>query len=63
MKIDVCQIKEEGVLVKQCIPAEDWDLDRFDVKFVDEICFECNFKRVDRGRRQCHSLCIKDRTG
>jgi len=46
MKIEVSKIKDKEVFLTQDIPAQSWDLDSFDVKFIDHIHLDCKFLRV-----------------
>jgi len=48
MKIEVEKIKEEEIELEEDVNAADWDLDSFDVKFIDNIHLDCKFKRVGR---------------
>ena len=48
MKIEVDKIKDEEIELKEDVDVVDWDLDSFDVKFIDNIHLECKFKRVGR---------------
>lgn len=48
MKIEVDRIKDEEIELKEDVNVVDWDLDSFDVKFIDNIHLECKFKRVGR---------------
>lgn len=46
MRIEVEKIKDKEIVLEEDIPAATWDLDSFDVKFVDNIHFDCAFVRV-----------------
>jgi uncharacterized protein len=47
MKIEVEKIKKDQELkLSEAIPAESWELDSFDVRFVNSICLDCTFIRV-----------------
>jgi uncharacterized protein len=48
VKIEVGKIKEEEMELEEDINAADWDLDSFDVKFIDNIHLDCKFKRIGR---------------
>ncbi|MFA6281458.1 MAG: DUF177 domain-containing protein [Candidatus Omnitrophota bacterium] len=48
MKIEVGKITEEEIELEEDINAVDWDLDSFDVKFIDKIHLVCKFKRIGR---------------
>ncbi len=46
MKIAVKKITERGIGLKEKIPAESWNLDGFDIKFVDSIKIQGQFKKI-----------------
>ena len=46
MKIEVSKIKDKEIFLAQDIPAQSWDLDSFDVKFINHIHLDCKFLRV-----------------
>ncbi|MFO8053430.1 MAG: DUF177 domain-containing protein [Candidatus Omnitrophota bacterium] len=46
MKIAVRKITEEGIRLDEKIPAKLWNLDGFDLKFVDCIKVRGNFKKI-----------------
>jgi uncharacterized protein len=48
VKIEVEKIKEEGIELEEDVAVADWDLDSFDIKFVDNIHLDCKFKRVGK---------------
>jgi len=71
MKIEVERIDSEPLHVQENIPASIWDLDSFDVKFVDDIHLSCNFSRFDKEiivettvttyRNICCSRCLEEK--
>ena len=43
MKIEVNKITESGLLIEEDIPAETWDMDSDNVRFVDSLNISCKF--------------------
>lgn len=43
MRIPVDSITEKGVKLEEEIEAHKWDMDSFDIKFVNKIYLTCNF--------------------
>jgi len=73
MKIELEKIKkDQEVELSEVIPAESWDLDSFDVRFVNSICIDCTFTRVSNeilvdarvktSRHITCSRCLRDTT-
>ena len=48
MKIEVEKLQDEELTLTEDIPAESWEMDSFDIKFVDDIHMECTFRKVGR---------------
>lgn len=46
MKVEVNRISSSGLELREDIPASSWDMDREDVKFLDNIHLCCRFRRV-----------------
>lgn len=46
MKVRVEDIKEEGLSVEEDISGSSWEIDSFDVKFVDNIHLDGRFQRA-----------------
>lgn len=49
MKVEVDKITSDEIEIKENISALSWDMDSFDMKFVDEISLDCKFRRVNKG--------------
>lgn len=48
MRISVESIKETPVTFEEDIEAKNWDMDSFDIHFVDKIHIKCDFSRVGK---------------
>ncbi len=48
MKIAIDKIKEEPINLVEDIPAKNWEIDSFDVKFPGDIHVESSFSKVSR---------------
>ena len=48
MKIELDQIQESEVELREVIPGSSWEIDRQDVEFVDNISLACKIKRVGK---------------
>ena len=48
MKISVESIKETPITLEEDIDAKNWDMDSFDIHFVDKIHIKCDFSRVGK---------------
>ncbi|MCF7873781.1 MAG: DUF177 domain-containing protein [Candidatus Omnitrophica bacterium] len=46
MKIAVKKITEEGLSLDEKVPVESWNLDGFDLKFIDCIKIQGEFKKI-----------------
>ncbi|MEM7816404.1 MAG: DUF177 domain-containing protein [Candidatus Aenigmatarchaeota archaeon] len=46
MKIAVEKIKDKEIELEEDILASSWDMDSFDIKFVDKIHLNCKFRRI-----------------
>ncbi len=56
MKIEVEKIKEEEIELTESVKVAEWNLDSFDIKFIDNIELDCKFKRV--GREIMVDVCV-----
>jgi uncharacterized protein len=48
VKIEVEKIKDKEIELEEDIPASSWDMDSFDIKFVDNIHLNCKFVRIGK---------------
>ncbi len=48
MRVSVKSVKEHNIVLEEDIEASLWDMDSFDVKFVDKIHLKCSFSCVDK---------------
>jgi len=48
LKIEVERIKDKEIELEEDIPASSWDMDSFDIKFVDNIHLNCKFIRAGK---------------
>jgi uncharacterized protein len=48
MKIEIERIKDKEIELNENIRAAEWDLDSFDVKFVDDIHLDCKFTKISK---------------
>ncbi|MCD6228017.1 MAG: DUF177 domain-containing protein [Candidatus Omnitrophica bacterium] len=48
MKVAVNKIPQEGLLLEEDVSAQSWDMDSFDIKFVDNIHMVCEFSKVGK---------------
>jgi uncharacterized protein len=46
MRVAINSIVDEGIQIEEDIEAEAWDMDSFDVKFVDKIHIKCDFSKA-----------------
>ncbi|MEI8349742.1 MAG: DUF177 domain-containing protein [Candidatus Omnitrophota bacterium] len=71
MKVEIERIDSEPLTLQEDIPVTGWDLDSFDVKFVDAIHLVCSFARFDKEiiveavvtvhRNICCSRCLEEK--
>ncbi len=47
MRVAVERVKDKAIELKEDIPAKVWDMDSFDVEFVDNIHIDCKFTKVN----------------
>jgi len=48
MKVKLDNLRDEEIILTEDIPSSNWEMDSFDVQFIDDIHLECTFKRLGK---------------